>query len=58
MEKLIQEPELKLCDYCGEPAIVQGYTYNLCDFCAKVYDNKTDYCSLDCCITGVCDGSC
>lgn len=58
----LQQDE-KVCDYCGSPApnwkdsqkIVH---YNLCDACFEAYDNKTGYCSLDCCISGSCDESC
>jgi hypothetical protein len=30
----------------------------LCPECDAKYDNKTGYCSLDCCLGGGCDGSC
>lgn len=31
---------------------------NLCKDCDDDYNNITGYCSLDCCLTGVCDGAC
>lgn len=30
----------------------------LCEYCNEKYENKTGYCSLDCCLSGRCDQSC
>lgn len=30
----------------------------LCDHCGEKYDNKTGHCSLGCCLSGECDGTC
>jgi hypothetical protein len=30
----------------------------LCDECYAAYDDRTGFCSLDCCISGHCDDSC
>ena len=30
----------------------------LCEECNEKYDNKTGYCSLECCLGGGCDQSC
>jgi len=49
------------CEYCEELTLNgKEYPYNciLCDECQEKYDNKTGYCSLDCCILGHCDSSC
>lgn len=57
-------PEIKTskCDYCGDdvnPESSQHIAgYKLCDECLDAYDNKTGFCSLDCCISGNCDESC
>jgi hypothetical protein len=51
-------PDEKLCDYCAAPAVTVINRCNLCPDCAEAYDNKTGYCSLECCITGKCDESC
>ncbi len=32
--------------------------YQLCDECNSIYDDKTGYCSLNCCLGGSCDDSC
>lgn len=49
------------CDHCGDPATerkdLKGAPV-LCDECYAAYDNKTGYCSLECCISGKCDESC
>ncbi len=34
------------------------YGYLLCINCNATYENKTGYCSLDCCLSGHCDDSC
>ena len=31
---------------------------DLCKECDDIYDNKTGYCSLHCCLGGGCDESC
>ncbi len=48
------------CDYCGEveETINSVAEHMLCDECESIYDDKTGYCSLDCCMSGKCDGSC
>lgn len=51
----------KWCVGCEEwTDEVDDYTYNppLCMKCDAIYDNKTGYCSLDCCLGGGCDQSC
>lgn len=30
----------------------------ICDDCESIFEDKTGYCSLDCCLGGSCDGSC
>lgn len=47
------------CEYCEELDNLDEWEgYTLCEDCIEVYDNKTGYCSLDCCISGNCDQSC
>ena len=35
-----------------------GDGVELCEGCCEKYDNRTGYCSFDCCISGICDQSC
>jgi hypothetical protein len=50
------------CEHCEEAGAVRRNEIKgepvLCDDCYLAYDDKTGYCSLDCCITGKCDESC
>lgn len=50
----------KWCPGCEEFTDELEYIdgHNLCSECADIYDNKTGYCSLHCCLGGECDGSC
>jgi hypothetical protein len=51
----------KICIYCEEE-IKQDYessnNIGLCEECDNAYENKTGYCSLECCISGYCDQTC
>jgi hypothetical protein len=58
LEREEKQPDEKLCDFCAAPAVTVVNRCNLCAECAEAYDNKTGYCSLECCITGRCDESC
>lgn len=51
--------DIKLCAYCQAPAQEENeFSVPLCKECTEAYDDKTGYCSLECCISGNCDGSC
>lgn len=58
----MKEPLKKQCEYCysecTEDEILEIDGWKLCGECYDAYDNKTGYCSLDCCISGRCDESC
>jgi len=32
--------------------------YDLCDDCNDKFEDKTGYCSLQCCLSGYCDQTC
>ena len=52
---------IQRCDYCGETENVEKSDYKhyyLCNYCEEKYNDITGFCSLYCCITGCCDGSC
>ena len=48
------------CEYCEDEGkkLFRTDRYLLCEDCSDKYDNKTGYCSLYCCVSGHCDGSC
>jgi hypothetical protein len=50
----------KLCAGCEEytDKYENQNAIDLCKECDDIYDNKTGYCSLHCCLGGECDGSC
>lgn len=49
----------KMCAWCEDvPATNEDYNVPLCDDCTFIYDNKTGFCSLHCCMSGQCDDSC
>lgn len=54
--------EVVECYGCGDspvdPESLRDYGYSLCKGCINNHDNKTGYCSMDCCLGGGCDGSC
>jgi hypothetical protein len=65
---ILKDFNMNTCYYCEEPTenTIKSTTDDLqcvfgivlCDDCINSYDNKTGYCSLDCCISGRCDESC
>lgn len=61
MEKLTIEPTL-FCKGCERNTFsLSEYTYKgvqLCEKCEDEFEDKTGYCSLDCCLGGGCDYSC
>lgn len=48
------------CQGCNEHfEKLEDYTgHDLCEECSEKYDNKTGYCSFNCCLGYGCDGSC
>lgn len=52
--------KLDFCSNCEEwkPNIEKEYGAMLCPDCSNLYDNKTGYCSLSCCLGNGCDESC
>lgn len=52
----------KYCQRCDEFTDILEQSYDcrimLCNECNEKYDNKTGYCSVDCCVSGNCDQTC
>ena len=48
------------CEWCNSyDDVTNEYKwYMLCGSCNEAYDDKSGFCSLDCCIENRCDGSC
>jgi len=57
MEETIK---LLFCKGCEEMVdeLFNDHGYKLCSDCNEKYDNKTGYCSLNCCLGGGCDQTC
>ena len=60
MKKMNKDTKRPYCKYC-EDYVKKTYDNNgvdLCKDCDDKYSNRTGYCSLSCCVTGHCDGTC
>lgn len=57
---VLTETHIHFCEGCEMYTDKKSdeYGFELCDDCNDIYDNKTGYCSLGCCLGGGCDEAC
>jgi hypothetical protein len=66
MSENTQIEAVNICVYCEcQTNNTEKSTYDevskwavLCDDCISNFEDKTGYCSIDCCVSGRCDESC